>query len=425
MSALARAARWRAAAPRLTVWPVFEAGLALIGLLAYSNALLAPLLADPARPDDAEALRLVWPPVYALTLFLMALSPGAVWRVVMRAWPLVALALLTMISALWSIDPEVSVRRGLAVVMTLAFGLWLAARYDWPDLIRLIALTFAILAAGSLIAGALFPGFGVMQEVHPGAWRGLWWEKNTLGAMMAWGALAFLAAAACAPAAAERRMWFALVPLAVLLVLLATSRTAFLAAAIALGGPAAIALSRRGFGFAALTAFGATAGAIALAAVLMIGPAVLLDMLGRDATLTGRTDIWAALVRAIAERPWTGFGYGAFWDDERGPAFWVIQATQWPVPTAHNAWLETALAIGLPGAALALWVYLAGLARAGSRLAAGLETYWALPFLAAWGVISLSESNLLQQNGFVWLLLGATLAKLAADRPQRRAHAAP
>ena len=76
MSALAQAARWREAAPRLTLWPVIEAGLALSALLLYSNALLAPLLADPARPDDAEALRLVWPPVYALTLILIALSPG-------------------------------------------------------------------------------------------------------------------------------------------------------------------------------------------------------------------------------------------------------------------------------------------------------------------------------------------------------------
>ncbi|KAA5804701.1 O-antigen ligase family protein [Alkalicaulis satelles] len=416
MSALARAARWRDAAPRLTVWPAAEAGLALIGLLLFSNALIAPLLADPARPDDAEALRLVWPPVYALTLFLMALSPGAVWRVTLRSWPLVLLALLTMISAAWSIDPEVSVRRGLAVVMTLAFGLWLAARYSWRDLIRLIALTFAILAVGSLIAGAVFPGFGVMQEVHPGAWRGLWWEKNTLGAMMAWGALAFLAAAACARGVTEQRLWFALVPLALLLVLLATSRTAFLATAIALGGPLAIALSRRDFSFAALTGFGVTVAAIGLLTVLMIGPAVLLEMLGRDATFTGRTDIWEALGRAIAERPWTGYGYGAFWGDERGPVFWVLQVTQWPVPTAHNAWLETALAIGIPGTVLALWVYLAGLWRAGRGFRTGLETYWTLPFLAAWGVISLSESNLLQQNGFVWLLLTATLAKLAADK---------
>lgn len=418
MSALAQAARWRDAAPRLTFWPLIEAGLALSALLLYSNALLAPLLADPARPDDAEALRLVWPPVYALTLILIALSPGAVWRVAMRSWPLILLGILTMASALWSIDPEVSVRRGLGVVMTLAFGLWLAARYDWRDLIRLIALTFSILAVGSLLAGALVPGFGVMQEVHPGAWRGLWWEKNTLGAMMAWGALAFLAAAFCAKTQGERWIWLALIPVALALVVLATSRTAFIATGIAVGGPLAIALIRQGFGFASLAVLGLVFGVIIAVFVVIIGPDVVLELLGRDATLTGRTDIWIALGDAIAQRPWTGFGYGAFWEVDDGPVHWVRQTTAWPVPTAHNAWLETALALGIPGTLLAAWVYLAGLGRSAGRLLRGVETYWALPFLAAWGVISLSESNLLQQNGFVWLLLSVTLAKLAAGRDQ-------
>lgn len=418
MSALAQAARWRSAAPRLTFWPAIEAGLALIALLLYSNALLAPLLADPARPDDSEALRLIWPPVYALTLGLVALSPGAVWRVTLRAWPLVLLSALTLVSALWSIDPEISLRRGLGVVMTLVFGLWLAARYDWRDLVRLVALTFAILAIGSLMAGALAPGFGVMQEVHPGAWRGLWWEKNTLGAMMAWGALSFLAAAFCAVRQAERWMWLTLIPVALLLVILATSRTAFIATAIAMAGPVAIALVRRGFGFAALAGLGLIIVLIAIFGVLVIGPGAVLELLGRDATLTGRTDIWIALGDAIAQRPWTGFGYGAFWEVDDGPVHWVRQTTAWPVPTAHNAWLETALALGLPGTALAGWVYLAGLGRSTARLMRGVEAYWALPFLAAWGVISLSESNLLQQNGFVWLLLSMTLAKLAAGRNQ-------
>ncbi len=406
---------------------MIEAGLALIALLLYSNALLAPLLADPARPDDAEALRLVWPPVYALTLLLVALSPGAVWRVAMRSWPLILLGLLTMISALWSIDPEVSVRRGIGVVMTLVFGLWLAARYDWRDLIRLIALTFSILAVGSLLAGALVPGFGVMQEVHPGAWRGLWWEKNTLGAMMAWGALAFLAAAFCAKTQGERWVWLALIPLALGLVALATSRTAFLATGIAVGGPLAIALVRRGFGFASVGVQGLVFGVVGAVFVAVIGPGVVLELLGRDATFTGRTDIWIALNDAIAQRPWTGFGYGAFWEVDDGPVHWVRQTTAWPVPTAHNAWpvptahnawLETALALGIPGTLLAAWVYLAGLGRSAGRLMRGVEAYWALPFLAAWGVISLSESNLLQQNGFVWLLLSATLAKLAMGRDQ-------
>jgi O-antigen ligase len=320
------------------------------------------------------------------------------------------------VSSVWSLDPSITARRSLAVVMTSVFGLWLAARFSWRDLIRLTACMFAVLALGSFIAGAVFPGFGVMHEIHPGAWKGLWWEKNTLGAMMAWGSLSFCAAAAAAPNAAERRAWILFLGLAFLLVLLSTSKTALLASLICIGGPVGIALARRGFGFAASAIFILLLGVAALIGVLLVGPGVILEALGRDATLTGRTEIWAVLTGQIADRPLTGYGYGAFWEVKDGPAFWVRQETAWPVPTAHNAWLETALAIGVPGAAFAFVLVLWGLAIAARRLFTGFSAYWALPFLASWLVVSFSESNLLEQNGLIWLLLSATLAKLLGDR---------
>ncbi|MCR9128357.1 MAG: O-antigen ligase family protein [Alphaproteobacteria bacterium] len=412
--AAALAEHWRASTPRLTTWPAIEAGLALIAMLLFSQALLGPLLADPADPEGGAVLRLIWPPVYLLALGLIALNPSPVLQVVLRAWPLVLLGALTLVSGAWSIDPGLTMRRGLAVFMTLVFALWLAARYSWPDLIRLIALMFAILAIGSFIAGALFPSFGVMYEIHVGAWKGLWWEKNTLGGYMAFGAGAFAAASVAARDRTESRIWLGFLLLAVALVLLSTSRTALLATLICTAGPAAIALARRGFGFAVLAIFSGVCGLGALAGVVIIGPGVILEALGRDPTLTGRTDIWAALGDAIAARPWTGYGYGVFWEIDDGPVFWVRQATVWPVPTAHNAWLETALAIGLPGMALAMAVVLGGWLRALSRLFSGVETYWALPFITAWIGVSLSESNLLVQNGMIWMVLAATLAKLAA-----------
>ena len=410
------AERWRGATPRLSFFPAMEAGAAFVLLLLFSNALIAPLLADPADPDGGAVLRLLWPPVYLASLLLIALSPARVWRTALRAWPVVVLAGLTVMSTAWSLDPAITLRRSLAVVMTAVFGLWLAARFSWADLLRLVAAMFAVLAVGSLIAGALFPSFGVMQEIHPGAWRGLWWEKNTLGAVMAWGGLTFCAAAAAAATSTERRIWLGFVVLALLLVLLSTSKTALLASMIALGGPAGIALARRGFGFAASAIFLLLLGVAALIGVLLVGPGVILEALGRDATLTGRTEIWAVLTGQIADRPLTGYGYGAFWAVENGPAYWVRQETAWPVPTAHNAWLETALAIGLPGAAFAFLLVLSGLAIAARRLFTGLSTYWALPFLTSWLVVSFSESNLLEQNGLVWLLVSTTLAKLLADR---------
>lgn len=416
MTAYELAARWRASAPRLNTLPLLEGGLGVLLLLLFSQALLGPLFAGGADPDSSSVLRLIWPPVYAATLALMLARPGAVLRHLVPAWPILALVALAMASTIWSVDPDVTLRRSIALLFTTLFGIWLASAFSWRDFLRVIAASFAVLAIFSFLAGALVPGFGVMHEIHPGAWKGLWWEKNTLGAMMAWALLSFIAAGALDPGRAW--MWRALIPLALLLVLLSTSKTALLASLVGIAGPVAIALLRRDFGFAALTMFAALFAVIALGFVLAIGPGVILEALGRDATLTGRTDIWAVLVRLIGEQPWTGFGYGAFWETESGPVHWVRLETAWDVPTAHNGWIETALALGLPGLALAIFFYLRAIAHGFARLLWGRETYWALPFLAVWGLVSLSESNLLGQNSLIWVLLVATSVKLAASRPQ-------
>ena len=416
MSVLDQAARWRAAAPRLSLVPQLEAGAALLCLLLYSQALLGKLFAGPAQPDSSEALRLVWPPVYVLTLMLIAARPMPVLRLVWRGWPVLVLAGLAMASTLWSIDPATTLRRSLAVVMNAAFALWLAARFDWPGLVKLVAACFAILGLGSAFVALAAPSFGIMQAIHPGAWSGLWGEKNALGAMMATGALAALAASLFSHGR-EAWLWRAAALICVVLVLLSTSRTAMFATLIGVGGPTMIALARQGFGFAALAIAGGGMGLGALAAILITGPGAFLEAIGRDPTLTGRTDIWSPLIEVINERPWTGYGYGAFWHVDAGPAYWVRAATLWDVPTAHNAWIETALAIGYPGVVVAALVYLSGLAKALSRLFSARATYWTRPFLTAWGVISLSASNLMGQNAISWVLLCATLIKLS-ERPQ-------
>lgn len=414
MNALDRADLWRSAVPRLTFLPLAEGALAVLAMLLFSQALLGPLLVDPLRPDAGEALRLVWLPVYGMTLLLIAVRPLPLLETVLRAWPLMALAILAALSTFWSIDGSITSRRALALAMTTLFGLWLASRFDWRSLLTIFAVSFAILMAGSAIAGALVPGFGVMQEIHPGAWKGLWWEKNTLGAMMGWAVLSFIGAAAFD----ERRrlIWLGLVIPALALVLLSTSRTALLASFIAIAGPGMIAMARRDAASSAIAVMTGVVGVALGVLVIVIGPGVLLEALGRDATLTGRTDIWIALMRQIAERPLLGFGYGVFWQVEMGPAHWVRLETSWPVPTAHNGWIETALATGLVGVSIAAIAYAGALTSAVMRLFRGNETYWALPFLVMWGLISFSESNLAEQNSLMWVMFTATAAKLAQPR---------
>lgn len=414
MSAFALADRWRATLPRFRFALALEAGLAVFLIFMFSSALFS--LVFGGDEEGSPVLRLIWPPVYLLTLILVLMRPVPVLGLMVRAWPLVILAALPMVSAFWSLDAGLSLRRGLGVLMPAVFGLWLASRYSWTDLIRLLALSLGVLAVGSLIMAVAFPAYGVMSEVHPGAWAGLWEQKNRLGAVMAIATMGGMAAALTTPYRREVRYWGALVILAVFLVLMSTSRTALMACMIGFGGPLMIYCARQGFIWAALAVFSGLLGVFALTLVIAIGPGVILEALGRDPTLTGRTDIWAGLIRAVADRPWTGFGWGVFWLQEEGPVHWVRQATQWEVPSAHNSWLEIALGLGVPGAALAFGVYLMGLGASLKRLFSGVETYWALPGMAIWGLTSMSESVFMTTNGFTWMLFCITFSKLCARR---------
>ncbi|WP_394694463.1 O-antigen ligase family protein [Hyphobacterium sp.] len=401
-------------APRMNVLRPLEFFLAGLILFLVSQGLLGPLLADSPDPEGAAILRVMWLPVYALTIGWMVITPARTLEVMWRTPLILVLSILCFASFMWSVDAGLTQRRGFALVMTTLFGLLLASRFNWREMITLFAVVFVILGVMSTIMSLAFPGIAVHHDIHVGAWKGIWWEKNTLGAMMAFGTTAALAASVCQPR--HKLIWWGLAAFQAGLVLMSTSKTALLALMLALAGIAAIHLIRRGFGFSSLILIGGGLVVFIVVLVFSIAPVAILEALGRDATLTGRTDIWLVLADQVQARPWTGYGYGAFWDGVYGPAYWVRQRTQWPVPTAHNGWLEIALSIGLPGVVLMALSLFISIGRAAGRLFRGPEVFWALIFLILVALISISESNLLQRNAITWVLFVATAARLALPR---------
>ncbi|MAC39437.1 MAG: hypothetical protein CMH93_07930 [Oceanicaulis sp.] len=402
---------WRHA-PGFSFFRALEGSATVLCLYLFSTALIGPVFADPADPESSAILRLIWLPVYALTLALCALRPGAVLGTLANNVLLLGLVSLTAVSVIWSIDPDTTLRRSFALIMSTLFGFWMASRWSWREMILLIASAFGLIAVSSAVMAIAVPSIGIDHAVHAGAWKGVFWEKNTLGGMMALGAVSAYAALRADP---DRRwIWIGMALLCTALVLLSTSKTALLSWTLGTGGAVGIMACRQGVGFATLVLFLGLTGGIMLGMILLIAPVEFLEMLGRDATLTGRTDIWAILIEEVWRRPWTGYGYRAFWTVENGPVYWVRAGTSWPVPTAHNGLLEIALALGIPGVVLMVTVYLRSLIRAaGTIFSQRPETYWVLAQFAIMGLASISESNLMNQNSLSWILFTAGAAKLA------------
>ena len=389
------------------LWERLAAGFVIFML---TGALLGPVLA----PDQGETpiLRLAWLPVYALTAGLLLLR----FERVVRAWPawlmVFALVALAYASKYWSIDPGVTGRRTIALAINSAFALYLGATFRGAALPRLLMHTGLTMAVGSLVMVFAFPQIGVHQFDNAGLWRGLWYEKNQMGLVMV---VAAVSAAACL-AVDSRRPWVPLVTLALatLLVLATQSKTSLLCLMLGVGLIGAVWTMRQGG--AAMTV-----AAVWLGVVLAGGgfwfwetsSEVVLEALGKDPSLTGRTLIWDSLMRKVAERPWTGYGFSAFWGVDSVPAAFVRQETQWPVPSAHNGWIDLLVQLGWPGAIMAgaligvaAALVIARLGGMGAR-----EGYWSLAYMAVFLLLSLSESVLLNHAGLPWTLMLAIVAR--------------
>jgi exopolysaccharide production protein ExoQ len=72
----------------------------------------------------------------------------------------------------------------------------------------------------------------------------------------------------------------------------------------------------------------------------------ILNFLGRDATLTDRTEVWHAALR-LQPDPIFGAGFESFWSGKRLEKLWSIW--WWKPNQAHNGYIETYLNLGYVG----------------------------------------------------------------------------
>jgi O-antigen ligase len=84
----------------------------------------------------------------------------------------------------------------------------------------------------------------------------------------------------------------------------------------------------------------------------------VLGMLGRDATFTNRTELWA-VVRGLQKNVVVGTGFMSFWTGDRMAAVW--KALGAGVNQAHNGYLEQYLNLGYVGVAFIFAVALSAL----------------------------------------------------------------
>ncbi|HVY35468.1 MAG TPA: O-antigen ligase, partial [Caulobacteraceae bacterium] len=364
--------------------------LCVVMMLIYSQGWLSPFFGAAADENASGAIRAMYFPAYAAALAVVGLTLNDSVRAMLRQPALILILCIAGLSILWSVAPDQTSRRIVAIMFTSLGGVALGARYRWSQMTEVLATSFAILAVLSFLAGAFVPSIGRMATIFPGAWRGLWEEKNALGGNMTIGFVVFAAAAMMEPR--RRLMWWGFAGLALVLVLLSTSKTSLVSLLLGISAIAFVALARRGPIMGVISSFGAVVAIFSLLGFLFFAADVAFAVLGKDATLTGRTNIWAGVMYEIHKRPLLGYGYGAVWDDRTGwgPVYWITKIAGFRAAHAHNSWLEQWLDLGLVG--LCAWsLYFAQtLVLAVVAVYRVKGAYLALPFILVFGLVTLT-----------------------------------
>lgn len=292
---------------------------------------------------------------YSLWLPLIAVLPGLVFRSFENVFLVLVLPTVAVISTLWSELPAATLRGALQYASTIVCGI-AAAR-----LLRVETLVKGILIGSIIVLPYSFLEGQYKYDVVDGAYSfaGAFGSKNQLGL---YSSLALIASIGTFFLLRTGVRWnivaLAVGALSMLALSLAQSATSTLTIIGSVGVGGVVLVASR----LAPTARRITAAmAIVLVALALLWAEEMgafesvLEIFGKDATLTGRTFLWREGIQIGHENPILGLGYYAFWQHDNAEAedlweiFYITSRTGFHF---HNTLIEGYVALGLIGVLL-------------------------------------------------------------------------
>jgi exopolysaccharide production protein ExoQ len=264
-------------------------------------------------------------------------------RIGTGGWLLIALAGFLTLSGLWSIAPVLSARRGIQYLFWVLGVIGIAQSFDGDSFLRLFGRVCAVCAVLSIAVLAVSPNNALMFD---GVLRGVFAHKSVLGQAMSTGVLLSLYSLRAGSKTKLREA--AILALFLVMTIASRSMTSLLTASVFAAASCIIALAGRGAA-GRLSAIVITVILVPAAILGAVYPDIVLGMLGKDPTLTGRSDLWIFVDQAIAQKPILGWGLMAFWSSDNPLALAISDALGWIVPQAHNGLLELLLSVGIVG----------------------------------------------------------------------------
>jgi exopolysaccharide production protein ExoQ len=294
--------------------------------------------------------------VLMLSALVVVFSRRLHWGEIFRRNPLlVAFFAYCAVSVAWSDFPAIAFRRWFKSLGDPLMALILLSELSPAAAVGTVLKRCAyVLVPLSIVFVKYFPQLGRVYDDWTGAavYTGVTTNKNMLGYLLLVFGLFFWCTVLTRSGWADKKVRRTELAVSVLLLgmigyllRITDSQTSLIAlcaasaVAMALGSP----VVRKYFGAVAL---GSLVIGLGLQLLFDIGGMVIASA-GRDTTLTGRTEVWAAVI-AMAQHPLVGAGFQSFWLGDRLQAMWA----KFPVfrpNQAHNGYIEIYLNLGWIG----------------------------------------------------------------------------
>lgn len=361
-------------------------------LLSYGSlAIIAFLAIGLIGHGDAVVRILAAEPLMTLYFFFLGLSP------------------------IWSSRLNDSVIATVNVFAMVGLAVILLVRFRPPEMFQMITAAFSV---GILMDLFWVLAMGPLGRNGPGDWDGLATQKNGLGGHALLAVMVFLIAAR---SYRRFRVPFYLLTIVAMVLLVGSQSKTALGAGLVTAASFVV--------FLIFRARRTLTGAVVIALITGMTLSVLFvtanleevtGRFGKDATFTGRTDLWAEVLIAIGRKPWFGFGYDGFFGGPLSESHRInaYPGFEWGPNHAHNALMESALHVGIPLTIVYLLFNLRALARATDhvRWVRGPLGLFPLVFLTMMTITSITESGIFTQRfGITLFVVAIVLAKVGVD----------
>jgi len=306
--------------------------------------------------------------------FAVARQPTTALYGIYRNLPLLALPFLALLSTSWSDFPDGTLRGSIqymvTVIVAIIAGYCVKPRYLISALFSALALVIVL----SVLFGSWASAFFADQY----ALIGLFGSKNQMGL---YAGLLLVVAATVLFDGSQPRPFRVLAFIAMMfgpvVLILALSTGALLVSVIVIALLPVLRFVSRTSPMTRFAIFASGVLILVTGVILstFVDLAVLLNLVGKDASFTGRTAFWDIAFESISEHPFLGTGYEAFWQAgvpgaERLWGYFGITAKSGL--HFHNTYIHIAVDLGVVGLCVLLMTFAAIFVRIFSAFITGL-----------------------------------------------------